>query len=230
MPQPSTALLEPRKSPVQARSAASVDAILQATTQVLLQTGKECLTTTRVAARAGVSIGTLYQYFPNKSALLQAALKRHFDAVGTAVECACEIAKGQCLACMAGALVSAFLGAKMQHPKTSMALYSVGSDVDGVQLAKELAVRTHRAITEMLRSATDRMLEDPELTATMLQGAMAGVSRRLLESEKPVELFEPLQRELIDMVSAYLQSRSSSRSLPGMEAADSFYQSAATSR
>src|SRR4051794_24665457 len=57
--------LEPRKSPVQARSNASVDAILEATVQVLLQVGKERLTTTRVAARAGVSVGTLYQYFPN---------------------------------------------------------------------------------------------------------------------------------------------------------------------
>jgi AcrR family transcriptional regulator len=75
------AVLEPRKTPVQARSVASVDAILEATLQVLLQVGKERLTTTRVASRAGVSVGTLYQYFPNKSALLQAALKRHMVEV-----------------------------------------------------------------------------------------------------------------------------------------------------
>src|SRR6202042_2185808 len=74
-------LLEPRKSPVQARSTASVDALLEATIQVLLSVGKERLTTTRVALRAGVSVGTLYQYFPNKSALLQAALRRHMDEV-----------------------------------------------------------------------------------------------------------------------------------------------------
>jgi AcrR family transcriptional regulator len=58
-----------------------VNAILDATIQVLLKLGKERLTTTRVALRAGVSVGTLYQYFPNKSALLQAALKRHLDEV-----------------------------------------------------------------------------------------------------------------------------------------------------
>ena len=81
MPQRSQTVLEPRKSPVQARSAASLDAILEATIQVLLQVGKESLTTTKVALRAGVSVGTLYQYFPNKSALLKAALKRHMDGI-----------------------------------------------------------------------------------------------------------------------------------------------------
>src|SRR6202161_4430708 len=77
--QRSQVVLQPRKSPVQARSAASVDAILDATLQILLKIGKERLTTTRVALRAGVSVGTLYQYFPNKSALLQAALRRHLQ-------------------------------------------------------------------------------------------------------------------------------------------------------
>ena len=81
MPLHSHVVLEPRKSPVQARSAASVDAILEATIQVLLNVGKERLTMTRVALRAGVSVGTLYQYFPNKSALLQAALKRRLTEV-----------------------------------------------------------------------------------------------------------------------------------------------------
>src|ERR1700722_7332233 len=87
-------LLEPRKSPVQARSAASVDAILEATIQVLLSVGKERLTTTSVALRAGVSVGTLYQYFPNKSALLQAALKRHLAEVTEAVEVVCKEQEG----------------------------------------------------------------------------------------------------------------------------------------
>src|SRR5271170_5449003 len=94
LPPRSDLVLEPRKSPVQARSAASVDAILEATIQVLLSVGKERLTTTRVALRAGVSVGTLYQYFPNKSALLQAVLKRHLNQVTDAVELVCKQQKG----------------------------------------------------------------------------------------------------------------------------------------
>src|SRR5271156_5731027 len=102
-------MLEPRKQPVQARSAASVDAILEATTQVLLGVGKERLTTTKVASRAGVSVGTLYQYFPNKSALLQGALIRHLDEVTEAVERVCREQRGKPLKEMAGARISSFL-------------------------------------------------------------------------------------------------------------------------
>ena len=77
MPRTASPPLDPRKTPVQARSTATVDAILSATTQVLLSEGQERLTTTRVAYRAGVSVGTLYQYFPNKQTLLRAVLERH---------------------------------------------------------------------------------------------------------------------------------------------------------
>ena len=57
--------LKPRKTPLQARSAATVTAIFEATIQVLLADGQARLTTTRVAERAGVPVGTLCPYFPH---------------------------------------------------------------------------------------------------------------------------------------------------------------------
>jgi len=57
--------MAPRKTPRQARSVLTVDAVFEATLQVLLSHGLAGLTTTRVAERTGVSVGTLYQYFPN---------------------------------------------------------------------------------------------------------------------------------------------------------------------
>src|SRR5215468_4995189 len=107
--------LEPRKSPVQAHSNASVEAIHEATIQVLLAVGKEQLTTTKVALRAGVSVGTLYQYFPNKAALLQAALRRHLNGVSEIVERACREQHGNTHRQMVIALVSAYLEAKMRN-------------------------------------------------------------------------------------------------------------------
>jgi len=202
----SNVLLEPRKSPVQARSAASVDAILDATIQVLLRMGKERLTTTRVALRAGVSVGTLYQYFPNKSALLQAALKRHLDDVTEAVERVCREQKGNTLQSMATALINAFLKEKMRDAKTSVALYSVSSDVDGAKIAQQMGVRCHHAIREMLASARESLTKDPQLVASMLAAAMAGVSRRLLESRAPEKEFDSSRQELVFLVSTYLEA------------------------
>lgn len=68
--------VEPRKKPRQARAKFTVDAIVEATAQVLLEYGYDKFTTARAAERAGVSIGSLYQYFPNKAALAGAVIDR----------------------------------------------------------------------------------------------------------------------------------------------------------
>ena len=213
MRQRSQVLLEPRKTPVQARSAASVEAILKATIQVLTSVGKERLTTTRVALRAGVSIGTLYQYFPNKSALLQAALNRHLNEVAEAVERVCQEQKASTLQHMATALINTFLDAKMKDAKASAALYSVSSDVDGAKIVQQMGVRTNKAIVEMLSTAREPITKDPQLVASMLQGAMVGVSRRLLESGSPGKQLNALRQELIFFVCAYLEACSARQSI-----------------
>ena len=200
------ALLEARKTPVQARSTASVSAILEAAIQVLLDVGKERLTTTRVAARAGVSVGTLYQYFPNKSALLQAVLKRHFSEITNAIESVCQEQRGKSLSQMATALVTAFLAAKMKDVNTSLALYSVGGDVDAEKIVRQVGIRTSKAVAEMLETSHEQLTEDPRLIASMLQGTMAGVSRRLLESRSPEKEVETFRRELIVLACAYLNA------------------------
>lgn len=206
MPQRAAVMLEPRKSPVQARSVASVDAILMATIQVLLHVGKERLTTTRVAMRAGVSVGTLYQYFPNKKALLQAALKRHLTEVAEAVELVCREQEGRTLRQMATALITAFLEAKMKAGKTSIALYSVSSDVDGAKIVQGIGNRLTKAIVRMLRTASNPLATDPQLVASMLQGSMSGVSRILLESSNLEQQVDILREEMIFVACAYLDA------------------------
>ena len=68
-----------RKKPIQSRSKVTVDTLLEATTHILLKEGVEALTTNHVAERAGVSIGSLYQYFPNKASLIAALIEQHVD-------------------------------------------------------------------------------------------------------------------------------------------------------
>ncbi len=67
----------PRKKPVQARSQRTVDAILKAAAQVFTRRGYAGATTNHIAERAGVSIGSLYEYFPSKDALLVALMEAH---------------------------------------------------------------------------------------------------------------------------------------------------------
>lgn len=70
MPKPRRPQISLRKTPQQARSTELVAAILEAAVQVLLREGAQRFTTARVAERAGVSVGSVYQYFPNKAAIL----------------------------------------------------------------------------------------------------------------------------------------------------------------
>lgn len=75
-----------RKSPQQARSRQMVERLIDAARDVLITDGYEQFTTNRVAARAGVSPGSLYQYFPDKQTLLDEVIDRYWERLSTAVE------------------------------------------------------------------------------------------------------------------------------------------------
>lgn len=79
----------PRKKPRQARSQATVDVILDAATRVFSATGFDEANTNVIAERAGVSIGSLYQYFPNKLALLAGVRERHLRHFSACLCLAC---------------------------------------------------------------------------------------------------------------------------------------------
>lgn len=70
---------KPRKNARQERSRATVDALLAATARILVRDGYDGTSTNKVALAAGVSIGSLYQYFPSKEALVAAVIERHTD-------------------------------------------------------------------------------------------------------------------------------------------------------
>ncbi len=71
----------PRKSASQQRSRSTVDALIEATTRILMKEGYDRASTNRIAELAGVSIGSLYQYFPSKEALVAAVIDRHAQQI-----------------------------------------------------------------------------------------------------------------------------------------------------
>src|SRR6516165_9317474 len=70
-------LTKPRKHASQERSRATVDALVEATARILVREGFDRASTNRIADEAGVSVGSLYQYFPSKEALVAAVMERH---------------------------------------------------------------------------------------------------------------------------------------------------------
>lgn len=76
---------QPRKTPRQSRSQATVDAIIEAAARILALRGFAKTTTNAVAETAGVSIGSLYQYFPNKESIIAAVRQRHQSRLEAAV-------------------------------------------------------------------------------------------------------------------------------------------------
>jgi len=86
MPRPPATVTAPRKLPKQARSAELVGAILQAAIRVLEREGAAAFTTVRVAEQAGVSVGSLYQYFPNKESILFRLQEQEWVRTGQLLE------------------------------------------------------------------------------------------------------------------------------------------------
>jgi AcrR family transcriptional regulator len=194
-----------RKTPRQARSEATVQAILDATIQVLQTVGQSQLTTTRVAIRAGVSVGTMYQYFPHKEAILFAVLQRHMEALTLALEDARARHHGEGIHAMADGLVDVFLGAKAAHLRDLPALYLIAAEMDAGSMLRSISKRMESAVAELLASAEDADLGDVAAISFTLIYAMAGSIRALVERGVSVADLQTARRQLVLLVRGYLE-------------------------
>jgi AcrR family transcriptional regulator len=109
--------VNPRKEAVQERSRATVDAILRAATRILVRHGYEGATTNHIAQAAGVSIGSLYQYFPNKEAIVAALLDRHVDEMMQWLRQAAVVAMDQPLEEAARTVIEGFIAVHRVDPE-----------------------------------------------------------------------------------------------------------------
>ena len=210
MPLDALVAFQPRKTPIQARSTATVEAISEATIQVLLSHGAERLTTTRVAERAGVSVGSLYQYYPNKRSLLFAVLENHLNSVAARVEAACESACHKSLAEMTKEMVEAFVDAKMERAEISLALYRVSADVGGPALIKRVNQRLRTAAEAMLATADTKSLAD-KFAVDIMISAMAGAMRSLLEAGPSPSTVRKAREQLVLLCRSYLAAATANR-------------------
>lgn len=111
--------IDVRKRPMQRRSAATVEAILEAGARILESGGLAGYTTNAIAERAGVSVGSLYQYFPNRDALTAALIERESAPLFAAAEAAA--AATTCEAVLRG-LIRAAVAQQMHRPELARLL------------------------------------------------------------------------------------------------------------
>lgn len=156
----------PRKRPRQRRSKATVDAILEATAQVLVEHGYDKTSTNRVAKRAGVSIGSLYQYFPNKEALVGELVDRFAGRVLDVALAGLRDQADQPPSVTAPALVHAMIGLKRENPRLARVLRDQVPRVGRMQTyEKNLATVVEAVAAYLDRHRDELRIDDVQAAA-----------------------------------------------------------------
>jgi AcrR family transcriptional regulator len=200
------ASLIPRKKPRQARATATLEAIFEATIQLMLRDGSQRLTTTRVAERAGVSVGTMYQYFPHKQSLIYALNERYLETLANKIEATCLMNHGMPADRMIEDLIDTYWRAKTERADVTRALYRSVVELDNQALIEAFASRANAATRSMLATATDATFNDIESVNLTLLTVIFGTVRNAFEQNLDAEAAAGLRRQLIVMCGAYLDS------------------------
>ncbi|HEX7665985.1 MAG TPA: TetR/AcrR family transcriptional regulator [Polyangiaceae bacterium] len=195
--------LRARKKPIQERSRATVEAILEASLRVLVDVGFDKLTTTRVADVAGVGVGTLYQYFPSKESLLYALLEEQMAALEDALLGAMAGSEGQSLEARVAAVIDALVVLKRRS--VHVTLHGYLDQIDGRRVVKKTMRKITSGIASMIAPhviATDAELElIAQVVASSIQGAIEAVL-----DNTPGTLAKPSFRDaLVKLTLGYLR-------------------------
>jgi AcrR family transcriptional regulator len=199
--------VKPRKLPRQTRAKATVDAIVEATTQVLLEEGYGRFTTARAAERAGVSIGSLYQYFPNKAALASAVIDRCCEDFIIAFERALaagprRVTLDQCIR----AIVDVTLVSHRLAPDLHRIVLDLAPHLDVAERTATFSRAAAQAIELMLRKHADEIATDIDIAAAaaIVETLLEALAHRVLSAHPVCLENEMLARETTRLIVSYL--------------------------
>jgi AcrR family transcriptional regulator len=191
--------LKARKVPGQARSQETVSVILEASARILESDGTRGFNTNAIAAKAGVSVGSLYQYFPNKDAIVLALIGSYENVLHTAVLEAIQAGRGQELKRRFRLLVRALVTVHYRRPRLNRVLEAeeerLGSGAEDAafhamvlqllqdhknEMAVPVSTATERVVITILRAVVDLGLASGTSPGSTEQRAMRAVCGYLL--------------------------------------------------
>lgn len=172
-----TAADQLRKQPKQARAQATIDAILGAAAQTLTEVGYDRATTNVIAKRAGVSIGSLYQYFPHKEALVTALCERHLAEMTSLLIGEVAAMRGLPLAEAVHALVRSLLRAHSVDPDLHRVLIEQVPRIAGFERIAQIdRIIIDLILTELERRDETFRPKDLELAVFMLVHSVQAIT------------------------------------------------------
>lgn len=194
----------PRKAPRQERAKATVEAILEATARVFLREGYDRTSTNKIARAAGVSVGSLYQYFPSKEALAAALIDRHMAEMEGLLAVSPELAQRP-LAEIARHVVRGMLAAHQVHPRLHHILMDQVPRVGRLEKSRDLDARACQLVRGLLELKRGELRSvDLDLATFVITSTVEAITHKAT-MEHPEYIADPrLEEEIVQLVLRYL--------------------------
>jgi AcrR family transcriptional regulator len=194
-----------RKQPQQARSAELVAAILAAAAQVLAKEGAQRFTTARVAEKAGLSVGSLYQYFPNKAAILFRLQSDEWRQTTDLLRGILEEVRKPPLERLR-ALVHAFIRSECDEAAMRVALNDAAPLYRDAPQARDARASGDRTVRRFMREALPEVSEDVRaLAGDLITTALSAVGKHFSETPRTPAEIDAYADAMADMFCAYLR-------------------------
>ena len=196
----------PRKQPQQARSKDTLDAVFEAMVDIVAKHDVHDPTVQRIADRAGVSVGSVYQYFPSKGALVTGLLRYHLKQRMAELDQALASVKGLSAEAAAEALVDGLLTEKRARSKVELAMVRYFARAGDLATLTEMDEHMYRVVREFLDSLGPAIRPADTAVASFLVCNTLRSAVLLSIVQKPDQLSAPaFKAELMRLLVGYLQ-------------------------
>lgn len=199
------ARISSRKQPKQARSTELVSAILEAAVQVLAKEGAPRFTTARVAEKAGVSIGSLYQYFPNKAAILFRLQSDEWRQTSDLLRGILEESQRAPLERLRS-VVHAFIRSECEEAEMRVALDDAAPLYRDAPEAQEVRVSGSESVRRFMREALPACPEETrDLAGRVILGTLKAAGKSFSEMKRSPAEIDAYAGAMADMFCAYIK-------------------------